>query len=139
MLTNIKSSFLCFISVCVASVALNAGLLAICRAIFAAPATFSPFFYGAVIMFTAVGVLAAWVVYLAMLWLWAKRFPARDAVRDFKWVSVVALVVSFIPDIMMPFSTDADNQGATWPIVGALMLMHVIPALLVIFGFKKRA
>ena len=64
-------------------------------------------------------------------------FKKRNRNKDFVLISVAVLILSFIPDLLMPFSSDADNQGATWAIVFVLMLQHVIPAILVIFGFTK--
>ena len=119
--------------VAIASVAANVIVLAIARMIFNAPATFSPFFYGSVIELTAAGVIAAAAVYVCM----GLIFKKRDRNKDFIWVSIVALVLSFIPDILLPFSSDADSAGATWPIVAALMLLHIIPAALVIIGFTR--
>ena len=119
--------------VTVISVLSNVMVLAIARAVFKAPNTFSPFFYGSVIELTAAGVIAAAAVYVCM----GLIFKKRDRNKDFIWVSIVALVLSFIPDILLPFSSDADNAGATWPIVAALMLLHVIPAAFVIMGFTR--
>jgi O-antigen/teichoic acid export membrane protein len=121
------------IAVVIASVVANAVFLAIIRPMFNAPATFSPFFYGSVIELTAAGVVAAAAVYVVM----GLMFPRRDRNRDFVIVAIVALVLSFIPDLTLPFSHARDNQGATWPIVIALMILHVIPALVVIFGFTR--
>ena len=119
--------------VVIASVVANIVALAIMRMAFNAPATFSPFFYGSVIELTAAGVIAAAAVYVCM----GLIFKKRDRNKDFIWVSIVALILSFIPDLLLPFSSDADNAGATWPIVVALMLLHVIPAVFVILGFTR--
>ncbi|MDE1975100.1 MAG: hypothetical protein KGI49_01140 [Patescibacteria group bacterium] len=119
------------ILVVVASVVANVIVLAIARPMFNAPDTFSPFFYSSVIELTAAGVIAAAAVFIVM----GLVFRKRDRKKDFFWVAIAALIVSFIPDLLMPFSADTDNQGATWPIVAVLMLLHVIPAALVILGF----
>ncbi|MDE2037933.1 MAG: hypothetical protein KGI69_01760 [Patescibacteria group bacterium] len=119
--------------VAVAAVIANVIVLGLARAAFPAPAAFSPYFYSSVIELTAAGVVAAAAVYVVM----GLIFRKRDRNKDFVWVSFVALVLSFVPDILLPFSSDADNQGATWPIVGVLMLLHVIPAVMVIWGFTS--
>jgi len=117
------------------SVIANVVLLFISRMIFSAPPTFSPFWWSAVIELTAAGVVAAGAVYYAMAYVWRRRLPSRSVDTDYVRLSIVLLILSFIPDVLMPFSHDADNQGATWPIVAALMVMHLAAAVIAIYGF----
>ena len=121
------------IYVTIASVVANVVVLVVAKNIFVVPNTFSPFFYSSVIEFTIAGVIGAGAVYVCM----GMIFKKRNRNKDFVLISVAVLILSFIPDLLMPFSSDADNQGATWAIVFVLMLQHVIPAILVIFGFTK--
>ncbi len=70
------------------------------------------------IIFTVVGVLGAVVVYAVI-----GRF-SRQPVRLFRRVALVALVVSFIPDILMLVT--GFNPGTTAANVAVLILMHVV-------------
>ena len=115
------------------SVLANDILLAIVRPIANAPETFSPFKYDAVTELTFLGVLAAGFVYISII-----RFYPIAYKKIFIWISIVALLLSFIPDIMLPYSPDADNQGATTFIVIILMLMHVLTAGIVIWMFTRK-
>ncbi len=116
------------------SVILNVIVLAIFRPIAQAPQTFSPFWYSPVIEFTFLGVLAAGFVYVAIQRLFSHNFK-----KIFIWVAVIALILSFIPDIMLPYSTDYDNQGATAFIVIILILMHTLTAGIVLWMFNKKS
>ncbi len=99
------------------------------------PATFGPYSYSAVVWLTVLGVLAAAAVYAAMR-MWYKKDVAVIN-RAFIIISVIALVASFIPDIMIPWSTDADQVGWTYGIIGNLMLMHVVAAVPVMYYFTR--
>jgi len=68
-------------------------------------------------IFTAVLVTAAVVVFALVA-----RF-SRNAVRNYQIVAVVALLVSFVPDLAYPGS---GMPGASWPTATALMIMHVV-------------
>ena len=70
------------------------------------------------IIFTVVGVLGAVVVYAVI-----GRF-SRQPVRLFRRVALVALVVSFIPDILMLVT--GFNPGTTAANVAVLILMHIV-------------
>ena len=70
------------------------------------------------IIFTVVGVLGAVIVYALI-----GRF-SRQPVRLFRRVALVALVVSFIPDILMLVT--GFNPGTTAANVAVLILMHVV-------------
>jgi hypothetical protein len=115
------------------SVIVNDILLAIVKPIANAPETFSPFQYDAVSELTFLGVLAAGFVYIVII-----RFYPVAYKKIFIWISVIALLLSFIPDIMLPYSPDADNQGATTFIVIILMIMHALTAGIVIWLFTRK-
>ncbi len=70
------------------------------------------------IIFTVVGVVGAVIVY-AMI----GRF-SQQPVRLFRRVALVALVVSFIPDILMLVT--GFNPGTTAANVAVLILMHIV-------------
>ncbi|HEX8993932.1 MAG TPA: hypothetical protein VF803_01625 [Candidatus Paceibacterota bacterium] len=99
------------------------------------PTTFGPYDYPTVAGLTVAGVIAAGVVYLVMRY-WSKADVARIN-HNFIIISVIALLVSFIPDIMIPWSTDADQVGWTYGIIVNLMLMHVVAAGFVMYYFVR--
>ena len=132
MNTFITKPFLKTVSlVSVYSIIANVILLIISRAFAGAPATFAPFTYTPVIFLTLGGVVAAAVVYLLI-----KKF-FKNYNKVFIIVSIIALIVSFIPDIQLVHPVDAEDFGATPLIIGILMLMHVIAAVLVIRMFTR--
>ena len=69
-------------------------------------------------VFTLFGVLAAVVVYAAMV-----HF-ARKPVEQFRKVAMIALVVSFVPDILMLLT--GFNPGTNLANVVVLIVMHVV-------------
>ncbi len=79
---------------------------------------FIPLTFAAPIVFTVVGVLGAVIVYAII-----GRF-SRQPVHLFRRVALVALVVSFIPDILMLIT--GFNPGTTAANVAVLALMHVV-------------
>jgi hypothetical protein len=94
--------------------------------------TFSPLDgYGTIIPFTVIGVGAATVVYALLL-----RY-SRNPRRVFVRVAGAALVLTFVPDILLLV---ASEPGATAVSVGALMSMHVaawaisVPTLITLAG-----
>ena len=87
--------------------------------------------YEPVIFLTILGVIAAAVVYVVI------RTYSQKHNHVFTIISYIALIASCIPDIMLPYSPDADNAGATPFVVTVLILMHVATGLLVIYGFTK--
>jgi hypothetical protein len=118
----------------IVSIVVNVILLFIVRPMASAPETFSPFHYSSVILFTLFGVLGAALVYIGI-----KKFFPIIYKKLFVWVSVITLILSFIPDILMPYSTEADDQGATLFIVIILMIMHVLTAGIVVYMFTKKS
>ncbi len=79
---------------------------------------FIPLTFAAPIVFTVVGVLGAVIVYAII-----GRF-SRQPIPLFGRVALVALVVSFIPDILMLIT--GFNPGTTAANVAVLALMHVV-------------
>ena len=73
--------------------------------------------YGTVISLTAFGVLGAVIVFALLA-----RF-ARPPILMFKRIAAVALVLSFVPDVLLLV---ASVPGATAVSVGVLMVMHVV-------------
>ena len=97
---------------------------AILRSLVMAFFTISPLFqalavWDTIIVFTLVGVFAATVVFAVMARL------TRHAIKLFRWLSGVLLIVSFVPNILM---LTTNGPGATVPAVVTLMIMHVITA-----------
>lgn len=123
--------------VAVLSSVVNAGLAFVGWQVSRPPATFSPYDYTMVVGLTILGVLAAAVVYYAMRRVY-QRAPITAINRRFILLSVAVLIVSFYPDLAMPWSTDADQVGWTYGIIGNLMLMHVVAAGFVLYYFTKR-
>ena len=73
--------------------------------------------WAGVIVFTTVLVTAAVLVFAVV------ARVAATPIRTYRRVALVALVLSFIPDFLLPGS---GVPGATWPAVSALMVMHVV-------------
>jgi drug/metabolite transporter (DMT)-like permease len=92
------------------------------------PSTFSPFMYPPIVMLTALGVFAAGIVYAII----KKFFKKYNTV--FTWVAVVALLLSYIPDIQLytSYPRDPDTVGITIPIVIILMITHTIAAYIAV-------
>jgi len=73
--------------------------------------------YGGVIGLTVLGVLGAVIVFALL-----ERFAKRPILM-FKRIAAVALVLSFVPDVLLLV---ASVPGATAVSVGVLMSMHVV-------------
>ncbi len=82
------------------------------------PARFAPLYIGPPIVDTAVLVAAAIIVFAFVAG--TASHPLR-LYRRIALVALVALVVSFIPDLLLP----GRWPGATWAIAATLMIMHV--------------
>ena len=88
---------------------------------------------GPTIFFTVILTLAAIGVY-AM----ARRWAARPE-SLFRWVAVVVLALSFLPDILILTDGAATAfPGATPAGVGLLMLMHVAAAAVIVWSLTAR-
>jgi hypothetical protein len=88
----------------------------------AVPADFEPY-HGTVAPYTVGGVVLAGIVY----WL-VVRFTGK-ARRNYLVLSVVALVLSYIPDVLLYVWKD---PGATIPAIASLMAMHTAAAVIVV-------
>jgi len=59
---------------------------------------------------------------------------AKNPVRTFIIISVVFLVISFIPDLLV---VSAPMPGAGWPYSITLMIMHVVAGFITVFMLIK--
>jgi hypothetical protein len=82
------------------------------------PPTFSPLGIAAPVGFTTVLVLASIVVFVMVACF------ADHPVRRYRWIAVIALLVSFVPCVTLA-GQSGKVPGAGWPAAIALMLMHV--------------
>jgi hypothetical protein len=106
----------------VLAIPLDLAIEAVARRAFAVSPDFEPF-QGTVAPYTAGGVILAGVVFAVL-----RRF-ARDAGRVYVRLAIVALVLSWIPDIALLVIHD---PGATVAAVGSLMVMHAVAAAIVV-------
>ena len=95
---------------------------AFARQAFAVSPDFEPF-QGTVAPYTAGGVLLAGVVFAVL------RRLVPDADRVYVHLAVVALVLSWIPDVALLIIHD---PGATVPAVASLMVMHAVTAAIAV-------
>ncbi len=99
------------------------------------PSTFAPYQYFNVIGLTSFAVVGAAVVYALV------RRRIADTVRAnrfFTYVTLVVLVFSLYPNLLLPWSTDPAMLGWTYGIMINLSLMHAATAALVLYYFTKR-
>ena len=80
-----------------------------------APPSFAPLAVFPPIIDTTVLVAAAILVFTVV------AGTAANSCRLYRRIALVALFVSFIPDLLLP----SRWPGATWALAGALMTMHV--------------
>jgi hypothetical protein len=92
------------------------------RRAFAVAPEFEPF-QGTVVPYTIGGVVLAGIAYAVL------RRLVHDAQRAFLRLAIVALVLSWIPDVALLF---INEPGATVPAVGSLMVMHAVSAAVVV-------
>jgi hypothetical protein len=107
----------------VAAVIVNVIVRALAVALFDIPDDFEHIALRPVIVSTLLGVIAAALVYAVV------RRVARDPARTFTIVAVVALLLS----LAAPLSLGFDEAAA----VGALVLMHVLTAAIVVVSFTR--
>ena len=105
----------------VLAIPLDLAIEAFARQAFAVSPDFEPF-QGTVAPYTAGGVLLAGVVFAVL------RRLVPDADRVYVHLAVVALVLSWIPDVALLIIHD---PGATVPAVASLMVMHAVTAAIV--------
>lgn len=96
--------------VAVLSIIINLIFTAMGRAVSMPPETFGPYMYSTVATLTFVGIIAASIFYYSM------RISIKDTAKVNKWfitLSVIVLIASFYPDVMLPYSPDTDDIGWT--------------------------
>jgi len=104
----------------VVAVPVDLAIEAIARQAFAVSPEFEPF-QGTVAPYTAGGVILAGATFAVV------RRVAQDPGRAYVRLALVALVLSWIPDVALLAIHD---PGATVPAVASLMLMHAVTALI---------
>ena len=107
-----------------AAVAINTGIALAAHALFTVAPTFVPLQVASVIPATAVAVAGA----LFVLALISQR--SQQLVRLFRRIALLVLLISLIPDLLLPFV--GLYPGTTLPEVGIVMLMHLATAFLCI-------
>ena len=111
------------------AVPLDLAMEAVARQVFAVSPEFEPF-QGTVAPYTAGGVILAAAVYALL-----RRF-VRDAARVYVRLAIIALVLSWIPDVALLF---INEPGATVPAVASLMTMHAVTAAVVVTSLVRVA
>jgi hypothetical protein len=106
----------------VLAIPLDLAIEAFARQAFAVSPDFEPF-QGTVAPYSTGGVLLAGVAFAVL-----RRF-VRDGDRVYVRLAIVALVLSWIPDVALLVIHD---PGATVPAVASLMVMHAVTAALVV-------
>ena len=113
----------------VVAVPLDLAIEALARQAFAVSPQFEPF-QGTVGPYTAGGVVLAGIAYALV-----RRF-FRDADRVYVRLAIVALVLSWVPDIALLV---IDEPGATVAAVASLMVMHAVAATIVVTSLLRIA
>ena len=111
------------------AVPVDLAIEALARQAFAVSPLFEPF-QGTVAPYTAGGVILAGLAYAIV-----SRF-LHDADRVYVRLAVVALALSWIPDVALLF---IDEPGATVPAVASLMAMHGATAAIVVTALLRIA
>jgi hypothetical protein len=89
---------------------------------------------GPVIMFTAIGVLGATLVY------WITTRLSKNPGQLFRTIAWVVLGLSFVPNILTGLNPQsAPFPGVTWAAIITLMVLHLPPALLSIFLLPRKS
>ena len=113
----------------VIAVPLDLAIEAVARQAFAVSPDFEPF-QGTVAPYTAGGVILAAIAYAVV-----RRF-FRDAERVYLRLAIVALVLSWIPDVALLV---INEPGATVPAVASLMVIHTVAAAIVVISLLRIA
>ena len=111
------------------AIPLDLAIEAVARQAFAVSPQFEPF-QGTVAPYTAGGVILAGSVYALL-----RRF-VRDAARVYVRLAIIALVLSWIPDVALLF---INEPGATLPAAASLMTMHAVTAAVVVTSLVRVA
>jgi len=104
------------------AVPLNLASEALARLAFTVSPQFEPF-QGTVAPYTAGGIVFAGAAFTVV-----QRF-VRDATSVYVRIAILALVLSWIPDVTLLF---INEPGATVPAVVSLMVMHAVTAAIVV-------
>ena len=104
------------------AVPLDLAIEALARQTFAVAAEFEPF-QGTVAPYAAGGIVLAGAAFAVV-----QRF-VRDATSVYIRIAIVALVLSWIPDVALLL---INEPGATVPAVASLMVMHAVAAAIVV-------
>ena len=113
----------------VIAIPLDLAIEAFARQAFTVPPDFEPF-QGTVAPYTAGGIILAGATYAVL-----QRF-VRDAARVYGRIAIVALVLSWIPDVALLL---INEPGATVPAVASLMVMHAVAAAIVVTSLVRIA
>jgi hypothetical protein len=113
----------------VVAIPLDLAIEAFARQAFAVSPLFEPF-QGTVAPYTAGGLVLAGITYALV-----RRF-FRDVNRVYIRLAIVALVLSWIPDVALLF---INEPGATVPAVASLMVMHAVAAVIVVTSLVRIA
>lgn len=116
-------------AVLITSVGINELLRTALGNALAVPDSFVPFSRPAVLLWTTVGVTAGALAF-ALVTRWA-----ADPARKYRRLAVVALVLSWVPDLLLPGSPRFPE--ATWPLAMGLGVLHVPPALACLWLYPK--
>ena len=117
----------------VGTVVANYAVSVAAMTLFDIPAEFPPLAGpGPVVFFSVIGTVAAMGVFASIASVSGRPIPV------FRVVVGAVLVVSFIPDLWLLTDSAADAfPGATAAGVGALMLMHVVAAALIVWAVER--
>ena len=113
----------------VIAIPLDLAIEAFARQAFAVSPEFEPF-QGTVAPYTAGGIVLAGATFAVI-----ERF-FRDATGVFVRLSIVALLLSWIPDVALLV---INEPGASVPAVASLMVMHAVAAAVVVTLFVRIA
>src|SRR3989475_10963265 len=113
----------------VIAIPLNLAIEAFARRAFAVSPDFEPF-QGTVAPYTAGGLVLGGITYAVL-----QRF-VRDAPRVYVRLAIVALGLSWIPDVALLF---INEPGATVPAVASLLVMHAVAAAIVVTSLVRIA
>ena len=106
----------------VIAIPLDLAIEAFARQAFAVSPEFEPF-QGTVAPYTTGGLVLAGIAYAVV-----QRF-FRDSKRIYIRLAIVALLLSWIPDLALLF---INEPGATVPAVASLMVMHAVSAGIIV-------
>ena len=98
------------------------------------PPEFAPLAsWGPVIFFTTIGALGAAGIFGIV------RRRAERPEQVFRWIAVVVLLLSFLPDLWLLGDGAAETfPGATRVGVGVLMVMHTVAAAIIVWALTTR-